>query len=391
VLPPQVTAVYPPARALGVPYDASPLWAAFVEPLDPTTVNEHTVFLKIDDARSPCAVRWNDALRRIEIAPDAPLRLRTIYTVELTPSIRTAGGGVFDRTYFWQFGTSSLRAPTNPQPGDGASGESPVVTLFWEGNTGLPDGVRYTIYAGADSTQVATRAVSPLGDILQVQRWLPRAHWPGAARVWWAVTANNLATGERLDGPTWRFDVVDPSTVTLDTLRIIPVESGWQLSRFVGSCTGAQLTCGAGYSCLVRWAPEVLGSTARVVSARIDFDLISSTNANAANDVYLVPVVSPWPQCGSWFQTPPQTDDLIGRLSFGRLLGAHVMRFDDDALAAHIEDMIRHTDYHGYLLRATSAYWTFAGGNTTGPELPPLLTLLYYRSGTAPSAVRAGR
>ena len=56
-LPPEIEAVYPPARALRV-WDDTEIWVQFKQPLDSTTVNSGNVLLKVDTRRFSIAVRW---------------------------------------------------------------------------------------------------------------------------------------------------------------------------------------------------------------------------------------------------------------------------------------------------------------------------------------------
>ena len=73
--PPEIEAVYPTDRARSIVYDTT-IWAQFRAPLDPATVNDHTVFLKLDTRRIPCSVSYEAATRRIRLTPQVELVLR---------------------------------------------------------------------------------------------------------------------------------------------------------------------------------------------------------------------------------------------------------------------------------------------------------------------------
>ena len=90
-LPPSVTEVSPPARSVNVWYD-TPIWADFAEALDPATVSEKNVFLKLDTHRLQVAVRYDVPTRRITITPLESVPLLRTLTVELTPRIATDNG-----------------------------------------------------------------------------------------------------------------------------------------------------------------------------------------------------------------------------------------------------------------------------------------------------------
>jgi hypothetical protein len=85
--PPEIEAFFPPPRSRSIFTDTQ-IWAQFHEPLDPATVNTHTVFLKHDTQRLACTATYEAATRRIRVTPTAELTLRKTYTIELTPAIR---------------------------------------------------------------------------------------------------------------------------------------------------------------------------------------------------------------------------------------------------------------------------------------------------------------
>ena len=164
VLGPPVEAVFPAARSAGVFYDTD-IWVRFLEPLDPATINERTVFLKLDTVRNPVALSYDVATRTIRLTPQAQLALLRTYTVELTPGVRTAAGAQLAQTYFWQFTTNGLRRLENPFPESGSAGASPFGLLRWGGTESSAGTIRYDVFVGADSARIAARGVPALGAV----------------------------------------------------------------------------------------------------------------------------------------------------------------------------------------------------------------------------------
>jgi Big-like domain-containing protein len=267
--PPQISAVFPAALATGVLYDTSPLWAAFTQPLDSTTVNDHTVFLKIDDLRVRCSARWDGAGRRVLVVPAGPLRLRTTYTVVLSQNLRTAAGAALPGGYAWQFTTNSVKRLTPALPVADASHASLVTPLAWSGNDSTLDPVRYEVWTGTDSAIVAARAPGA-AFTTTLPFLLARIAWPAAAPVWWTVRTTNLATGEVIDNPLWRFITLDPASAPVDSVHATP--SYWGFTTTVVSCQGGVVsTGGATAIAVIEWpVTGITDTTARIDAARMD-------------------------------------------------------------------------------------------------------------------------
>lgn len=384
LLPPDVVAVYPAPRAAGVPYDAGPFWAELATPLDSTTVSARTVYLKIDDARHPITARYDAATRRIVITPLAPLALRTVYTVELSTQVRTVDGVPFPRTYFWQFSTNSLHRPAVPVPADGTTGESPFVTLLWSGNTDSPDGVRYQIYAGADSARVAARGDSAIGVSVETERCMPRVRWAEGARTWWSLRLSNLTTGEVVDGPVWRFDTLGPGLAPVDSTVVDPSEWGYQLTNINRGCSSSLII--TGNIALMRFLPTALaGSNARLAGMRLVMNTTTGFPIPPAGAITIWGLAGPYQACGTiWNTTPPSGDTSLGALAAVRPDSGTVVVFQSDAFTAHFEDVQRH-GYLGYVLVSGQQYRFDASG---GSLRAPKLIVSYYRAGAAPQTAR---
>jgi len=239
VLPPAVLAVQPPARTVGAAYDTD-IWITFEGPLDAATVNDHTVFLKLDTRRIPSVIRLEDGAHRIRIVSREELLLRRTYTVEITDNVRTLDGGSFGETFFWQFTTNSLRHLDRPLPSAGAVDESPATGLSWRRNDESAGPVTYKVYSGLDSAAVAMHAVPPRST--KAPYVLTTQAWPEAGRIFWSVTATNDQTGETKASPVWAFQVVAPGT-PVDSLILQPFDVGY-LSRRTGRWVCGSLVTG---------------------------------------------------------------------------------------------------------------------------------------------------
>src|SRR5262245_20341429 len=80
--PPEVVATTPAARSVGVPYDTE-IFVDFSRDMSAYDLNNTNVSLKQDTERVPIGLSWDSGHRRLHITPQATLRLRRTYTVEL--------------------------------------------------------------------------------------------------------------------------------------------------------------------------------------------------------------------------------------------------------------------------------------------------------------------
>jgi hypothetical protein len=375
-LPPDVLAVFPPARSTGVYYQTE-IWAEFAEPLDSSTVNTKTVFLKLDTQRVPVTVTYESASRRIRLTLRALLQLRRTYTVELTPGIATLDGRQFSETWFWQFGTNSTRTPATPHPLDGVSGESPFALLQWVGTETAAGDIAYTLFRGTDSVAVAAHAADSV-TLIRTPYYLPQQRWDFGVTMYWMIATLNRSTGEERDGPVWRFATVSASA-PIDSITMNPTI--WAFIRSGTSratCSSGAFTTGPAYNCVLRFPLETVASTVRL--ARAELVLTPAVTTNLPSRVPTIwATLDDVTSCSIGFPGPPAIDDASGPLAFGELVnteGRDRFNLHSDALTAHLQATIRRQGFHGYALRsAVQTSWT----PPYGSEFDFRLRLYYFR------------
>lgn len=377
---PRMTAVSPLPRQLQVASDA-PIWAQFDQALDPGSVDSTTVFLKQDTQRLPIDIFWEKLTRRVILVPRASLALSKTYTVVLSPHLRSPSGAEVGATTTWQFTTNSLFKIHNDKPAQGAL-EGPHVFLSWSGNAAATNPVQYDVYASVDSAAVFLRSIAPLVRTSSVL-WLPRNAWPSGATVYWAVTAINTVTGERLNGPTGRFDVL-PAGTPVDTLVIPFQDYGSVSSSNIRQqyCSAATFPVGPIYNAGIRFA--LTGDQQLSVE---NAWLTLRTTANVGGDLAVFAAQTSWAPCGLTSPGPPFVDTgglLASAEALGPLGGDATFRAP--GLAAFVEAATRQPGFFGFLLRSTTNYSVYA--NTAG-QPTPMLRVTYYRTGPVPArAVR---
>ena len=362
--------VYPPARSMGISNETE-IWAQFAEPLDPATVNEQNVRLRVDTGRIPAAVSWEPEIRRIHIRPSGPLMIRRTHTVELRSGITTADGRALGHTYQWQFTTFSVRRPGTPLPADGTWSESPFVTLFWDSTESSPGMIAYELFAGKDSERVATRALPAVS--LDRAYYVPRRRWGSDSTTYWSVTAVNRSTGDSLEGPVWSFHTLPPDA-PVETI-MVPV-SDWgdyDVLRDSLNCLKTTFTAGGGrYNAAVRWRTNLIGPR-KVASAKVSLRLASAVFN--PGDVALWYATGYWSACTMGVPGPPFTEP-GGQLTTNARLGDHVVVFTSDFLTAHIEASLRRPGFYGYVVRGGQVF-DFVGADSQ-------MSLEVYREGQYP-------
>ncbi len=379
LLPPEVVATYPPARSELVRYDTPCLWASFAAPLDSATVTDHSVFLKIDDVRVPVTVRWRADSNRVVVTPQQPLKLATTYTVQLSPELETANGVALGATDWWQFTTNSLFVPGGPGPADGAVAQSPYAALSWRSDIGAtPGGVGYDVYGGPDSAAVAARAAPRITSVVGALTVRPTP-WPLASRTWWTLSAFNLTTGERLDGPVWRFDTVDPAAARLDSVSINALQWGWASLTYktrIG-CSTADFISGYGYKCGVLWfyytsqAPVFAG-------ARVTLWTTEAYAGAIPTDLSLWACISDFPtNCSFNYDAVPYVDEGRGRLATAVFPGPRQIVLESDALSAYVAEVMARGLRRGFFIR-TQLEVHYVSGSSTDPSVRPSMVLRYY-------------
>jgi hypothetical protein len=374
-LPPEIVAVFPAARSTGVFYDTE-IWMRFAEPLDPGSVNEGTVFFKLDTVRIPVTLSYDGATRTLRLVPRTLLVLLRTYTVEITREVRTANGQPLSQDGFWQFKTNGLRRLENPTPAVGTRGESPFAFLRWGETESSAGPIVYRVYAGADSAAIAVRSPSPIRSGAEPYLLPPRP-WGLGARVYWAVTATNPASGERLDGAVWSFETL-PSGTPVDSVVVpVPEWGYYERASTRTICRGEFLYAGGSYNDGIHWSLRETAAGLKLAGARIR--VYGLTNNPVAGAPGIFPVKVPWASC-AYSETTPRVE--FTKLADGVRIGTSTYAmFESDALTAVLEAGARYDFVYGFSLR-TSLNTGFLSPlyRSDGPRL----TLYYYRIPPAP-------
>ena len=344
--PPGIEQVYPPARSMGVPDDTE-IWAQFAVALDPATVNEHNVRLRVDTIRIPASVSWEPDTRRIRIRPSGPLMVNRTHTVELRAELTTADKRALGRAYQWQFTTFSVRRPGTPFPPEGTLDESPFVTLSWDGTDSGAGTIAYELFFGRDSAQVAARGLRAV--TLDRAYYVPRARWPSDSTTYWSVTTINRSTADSLEGPVWRFHPLPPDA-PIQTI-VVPISDWGYYDGFTGEnhCFESSFTSGGGrYNAAVRWKTGTLGPR-KLASATIRLQPASPVPASARPTLWYA--TGYWSACSMGAPGPPFTEP-SGQLTTTTPLGTGI--FSTDYLTAHIEASLRRPGFYGYVVKTNT-------------------------------------
>jgi len=362
-LPPGVAEVFPAPRATGVFYDTD-IWVRFTTALDPSSVNDRNVFLKLDTQRLVVDLTYEPAMNRIRIRPRGELLLRRTYTIELTPRLETAEGGVLGQTLISQFTTNGLRRFQAPLPDSASAAESPFVTLFWTPTPATGGSISYQIYAGLDSAAVAART----GPAIERRTafYLPGARWPAGARVYWAVTAINETASEMLDSPVWWFDTVAEST-PIDSLTV--TASAWAAASPNGRRCHSSLQCGGSWNCALQWHFDGLPDNLRLAGCLMR--LVPSVSFGVEDrNARLHAIVDPWSECEMQYGGPPTP--ALETLVQGTFYAAGPRRYEfvSDSLTTYVETLIRKPEYYGFML--------FLDGTTTFADISSIPVKVYY-------------
>ncbi|TFD87114.1 hypothetical protein E3T61_14800 [Cryobacterium lactosi] len=139
---PKVTAQTPAAGATGVATSIHPT-VTFSEAV--TGVNTSSVTLKQGTTTVPAAVTYNATTRTATLAPSAALAADKVYTLSVTPAIKSVSGGSVAATS-WTFTTGPSPTVSSTNPAAGATGiglgtttaRTPLSATFSEAVSGLP-------------------------------------------------------------------------------------------------------------------------------------------------------------------------------------------------------------------------------------------------------------
>ena len=366
----QIVAVFPVARSTGIDYETG-IWVRFSEPLDPASVNERTVFLKLDTVRIPVELTYDGLSRTIHLKTLRRLELVRTYPVEITRGVLTAAGPPLAEAFFWQFRTNSLRHLTEQTPASGTSRESPYALMQWTRTEPSAGTIIYEVYVGDDSTLVAARSAPP-ARIVAAPYYLPPRSWGLARRVYWAITATNQTTTERLVGPVWRFETL-PAGLPVDSLSVSPDHSGWiNIPQNRSGCNGS-MASGPSYNDGIHWPLREQAGGLKLAGARL---VITTSNINlSVIRPSIRPIPNPWTPCVFSFNSPQVVYlDLAAGFQIGT---AGRFALESESFAAHVEAAARYGVIYGFSIgSAVDASWNNR----------PAMTLYYYRVPPAPAA-----
>jgi hypothetical protein len=379
---PQITKLQPPALSTGVVYDTD-IFVEFAQQLDTATVNVRTVFLKIETVRQPITVWYDPATRRIRVVPDQPLTLYETYTVELSATISTVDGHPLGQSVSWQFTVSSLLRPQPAYPPAGPGYQSPFVALTWSGPPFTDLDVSFEVYAGADSAAIAARSVAPIG-VTQKKYYLPRTRWSLGTRYFWAITAANASTLDRLDGAVASF-TTPPANTPIDSMVVAASEWSrlyWDANPQYRErvCQPESLTTGPNYSCSLRWPLSTVASTLRLAGATLWMTMmpIRSSRPN------IWAVRARWGNCVLGYPGPPFVDDDAMLADGVQVPSTSLLRYESDVFTAHLEALSRLPGFFGYAMRSQGNQ-VYGSPNAFNVANRPVLKLYYYRTSPAPS------
>lgn len=383
--PPAVAAVSPPPRTVSVTYDAPDIWAEFRRPLDPATVDARHVFLKIDTRRVAIHVSWDAAANRVRVIPDSLLALGTTYTVELSSSLEGADGTALGAPYLWQFTTTRVLRPFGPLPTSGTFGESPFVTLSWGGGSAPGAPLRYELYAGDDSTAVATRADPPIYSGTS-GIFYPSTRWRENAAIFWSVTGVSDPTGDRFDGPVWRFDTAGPGW-SVGSITFGSPSYGW-FDALVGRryCNSITIASGPATTCVLAYgfSNQVPRHLAGVT---LDLTVSPAYADSTPGDVWVAGLTGSYSICRLGYPGPPYVDARFPHLASANppAPGGSVYRFESDALTVFVEAAIRRGGLNGFRVDSERRMEWLTPSYGTGAEWP-VLRLSYYVAPPSPAA-----
>lgn len=349
-VPPAIVASQPAARSVGVLYDTD-IWVQFDRALEPSSVNVRTVFFKQDTRRLAATVSYEGLTRRILVRPTAVLDLGATYTVELSPRVRAFQGDSLGTSAFFQFTTNTLRRVHYDFPLEDAR-EGLVTSLGWSGNGPINSNITYELYASVDSAAVVNRTV-PYRQRSVILYHLPREYWPQGATVFWSVTAVNLTTGERLDGPVTKFRTYPVGTPVDSMIVHIQDWGGRQAGLITQFCSSPTLPISTQYNSGIRFLRTVLPSTLQVASARVELPVPDAYMPSLDSTAPVLQLAqNDWSSCLFTYPGPPfpETNGVLATGASSATPNCAV--FEGAALGAFFEGQARLRPYNGVLVRS---------------------------------------
>jgi hypothetical protein len=373
---PELVAMQPPARSLSVIYD-SDIWAQFDRPLNPRTVDTLNVYLKLDGQRVPITVGYEAATQRVTLAPRVLLELQRTYTVEFSTAVKGADGAPLASGVFYQFTTNSLRRPAYDFP-LASSPEGPVATLGWGGTQGPTNNILYELYASTDSNAVIART-TPMLTRSVFTRFVPAVAWPMGTTIYWALTAENVTTHERLAGSLESFQTLEAST-PLDSVTIPAHDHGSKSATSnAQSCSSQNFTTGGSFNGAVHWDVAQIPGDAKLQSVTLKLNIWpTDTSTVQGSQPVLWMAQNDWLPCSMNSPGPP-FNELSGFLAPATTEDSKTAVFRSDRLAALLEAQLRARGLlYGTLIKASHAV-SFHSTNSGDVASRPSAVIRFYR------------
>ena len=350
---PGLVATQPPARSPSALYD-SDIWAQFDRPLDARTVTTQNVYLKLDAQRIPITVSYDAPTQRVILKPTIVLELQRTYTVEFSTALEGTDGTPLAPGVFFQFTTNSLRRPVYDFPLVAAL-EGPLATLCWGGAQGPSGNIFYELYASTDSAAVEART-APMLMRHVFTRFVPDAGWPMGATVYWAVTAENLTTHERLPGSIRSFQTLAANT-PLDSVTIGARDHGSKSTTSPQQfCNNQQFSTGVPFNGALHWDVGMIPPDARLQSVSIRLNIFSTdTSTVQGTQPSLWMAQNDWTACVMNSPGPPYAEG-TGFLASATTPDSKSAYFSADRLAGLLEAQMRGRSFlFGTVIKASHA------------------------------------
>ena len=341
--PANVSSVTPAARATAVLYD-SQIQVEFLPAINPATLDSTTVFMKLDVARYPIALRYDAATHVLHITPKFTVKLLRTYTIEITPRVlTTTGSPVVPGGYFWQFTTNTVRRPEPGAPANGVAMESPSVRLAWAATEPSAGTVNYDVYVSDDSVALAAGTVPRLSRVTRAY-YIPVTRWGFDRQLFWSVNAINSTSGEALRGPIARFATL-PASTPIDSV-IVPLDRWGYLRRQTGVVTcspGSMPSSGTGdFSGAMLWKFPASAQPWRLADASLELQSNTLNWLSRRPSVYFTRDL--WTGCTSLSLTNPQPDPNGEMAVGGTGYGLDWVKFRSEYLTAYFEAWARYGD-----------------------------------------------
>jgi hypothetical protein len=279
---------------------------------------------------------------------------------------------------FYQFTTNSLRRPSYDFPAVAAL-EGPVVTLGWGGTQGPTNNILYELYASTDSNAVIART-APMLTRSVYTRFVPSVAWPMGSTVYWALTAENETTHERLAGSMVSFQTLDAST-PLDSVTIPAHDHGSRGTNiFTAQTCGSQsFNAGGAFNGALHWDVGQIPGDARLQSVTLELNIYptdTSTVQGAQPALWMAQ--NDWQPCAINSPGPPYYDQ-AGFLASATTEDSKSAMFASDRLAGLLEAQLRgRTLLYGTVVRASHGVTFHSTLSGDFPNRPSAVVRFYH-------------